>query len=90
MNSLMASAVSPYREMLAYETLWGQRNQSLRTLAEMFKRERVLPSELLRPELAGSDVEELRERVESLLRSKAGFSVAVHGAFQYPASGMRS
>ena len=80
----MANAVSPYREMVAYETLWGQQNQSLRTLAEMFKRERVLPSELLRPELAREATEELRERVETLLLSKTGFSVAVHGAFQYP------
>jgi DNA processing protein len=80
----MANAVSPYREMVAYETLWGQQNQSLRKLAELFKRERVLPSELLRPDLAGCPTEELQARVESLLRSKTGFSVAVHGAFQYP------
>ena len=39
----MANAVSPYREMVAYETLWGQQNQSLRTLAEMFREDVSTP-----------------------------------------------
>jgi len=70
--------------MIAYETLWGQQNQSLRTLAEVFKHAHLLPSQILGTDLFGSPVEALRKRVEDFLRKKTGFSVAVHGAFQYP------
>lgn len=84
MNDVLANAVSPYREMIAYETLWGQQSQSLRTLAEQFKKERLLPSQILAQEFQFGKVEDIRQSVENYLRNKRGFSVAVHGDFQYP------
>jgi DNA processing protein len=79
LNSLK-NTISPYEEMIAYEALWSQQNQSLKTLSELFKRDRSLPSQILQRDLFGDDI----NRVKEFLKSKSGFSVAIHGDFQYP------
>lgn len=79
LNSLK-NTISPYEEMIAYEALWSQQNQSLKTLSELFKRDRALPSQILQRDLFGDDI----NRVKEFLKSKNGFSVAIHGDFQYP------
>lgn len=79
--NILDNTISPHEEMIAYETLWSKQNQSLKSLSELFKRERLLPSQILKRDLFGND---LQERVREFLKSKKGFSVAVHGDFQYP------
>jgi DNA processing protein len=75
--------VSPFEEMLAYEVLWSARNQSLKTLSNLFKTHRVLPSDLLE-ENGPSNLQQSCEAVRNFLAQKRGFSVSVHGDFQYP------
>jgi DNA processing protein len=79
LNSLK-NTISPYEEMIAYETLWNKQNQSLKTLSELFKHDRALPSQILQRSLFDDDINTIRE----FLKSKSGFSVAIHGDFQYP------
>jgi DNA processing protein len=80
MLSSLKNTISPYEEMIAYEALWSQQNQSLKTLSELFKHDRGLPSQILQRDLFGDDI----NRVKEFLKSKSGFSVAIHGDFQYP------
>lgn len=84
MTRRFTNTISPREEMLAYETLWGQPHQSVKTLAELFKQERSLPSELFRRQNRLGALAQLREDVEKFLHGKSGFSVAIHGDFQYP------
>jgi DNA processing protein len=79
LNSLK-NTISPYEEMVAYEALWSQQNQSLKTISELFKRDRALPSQILQRDLFGENI----HKIEDFLKSKRGFSVAIHGDFQYP------
>jgi DNA processing protein len=82
-DSPLVNTVSPFEEMLAYETLWGQRNQTLKRLATLFKTRHVLPSQLL-SEQADLLTPELTPKVRQFLESKRGFSVSVHGDYVYP------
>lgn len=84
MTNLLENIISPYEEMVAYETLWGQHNQSLRRLSELFKRDRALPSKILEHDLFDHEADALKKKVKNYLSDKKGFSVAVHGAYQYP------
>jgi len=79
--NILNNTLSPFEEMVAYETLWSRQNQSLRTLYDLFKRERALPSQILKSDLF---IDDLQDQVRDFLKSKKGFSVAVHGDFQYP------
>ena len=79
--NILENTISPYEEMIAYETLWSQRDQSLKTLADLFKHERALPSQILKRDLFNED---LQKKVSEFLKEKRGFSVSVHGDFQYP------
>jgi len=84
MTSSFKNFLSPFEEMVAYETLWGAQDESLRTIANRFKKEKVLPTELLRREQDLIDIEKIEQKVRSFLKHKSGFSVSVHGGFQYP------
>ena len=84
MNAFLKNTISPYEEMLAYETLWGQQNQTLKTLAVLFKKNRGVPSHLLHSQGDSSLISELTPKVEKFLSEKSGFSVSVHGDFSYP------
>jgi DNA processing protein len=86
MNAFFSNALSPHAEMVSYETLWGMPSMSLKSISELFKKHQVLPSQLLDIEssshLTGLDA--LRDDVERFLAPIRGFSVSVHGCFQYP------
>jgi DNA processing protein len=87
MNNRLKNTVSLFEEMVAYETLWGLPNQSLKTISGLFVTNQVLPSELLQEYAKNhllSDVDELKREVQGYLKEFNGFSVCVNGAFQYP------
>jgi DNA processing protein len=84
MKDLLHNTLSPYEEMVAYETLWAIRNESLRTIATVFKKYSLPPSEILQKKIGAEQVHNLRSQVTEYLKAKSGFSVSVHGAFQYP------
>jgi DNA processing protein len=72
--------------MLAYETLWSMRSQSLKTLSDRFKQHPVTPSRLLEidrsEQLNPSD--ELKHLVRDYVEKISGFSVCLHGSTFYP------
>lgn len=75
--------ISPYEEMVAYETLWGmQKSLSFKRLAELFQNEDILPSQMLQRE-GDLFISELKDKVENYLSTKNGFSVCIRGDFQY-------
>lgn len=80
MQNILNNTISPFEEMVAYETLWSQRNQSLKKLSNIFKSSRALPSQILERDLFNDDFLKVKE----FLKSKSGFSIAIHGDFQYP------
>jgi DNA processing protein len=84
MTELLPNTVSPRTEMISYETLWGMRNESFKTIADLFKTYKALPSEIYRMQASLHDLRSLREEVEDYLSRLRGFGVAVNGAFQYP------
>ena len=48
MESLLSKAVSPREEMTAFETLWGMKGASHKTVAALFEKQRGLPSHVLK------------------------------------------
>jgi len=86
---IIENAISPYAEMLAYETLWALQGVSLKTIAEWVKQNPVVPSKLLRAkegEVLFSEVAAIRDQVAAFLATiKEPFSICVHGTFEYPA-----
>ncbi len=89
MEGLRRKTVSLYEEMLAYETLWALHGETLKSIAEAFRSNPVLPSALL--DIYASErleVETVRDEVErwieEFLDSFSAFTVAVRGAYQYP------
>lgn len=90
MKALLENAVSLRQEMTAYETLWGMSNATQKSIADLFQKHPGLPSRLIdalkRDQLF---VEELYQTVRDFVESLSGFSVALHGAFQYP-QGLRA
>lgn len=85
---LIQNAISPRDEMLAYETLWAIDKVSLKTIAEWFKANPLVPSKLLRLKESAelfSELPALRAKVAEYLKTiDVPFSVCVHGTFQYP------
>lgn len=85
---IIENAISPYAEMLAYETLWALQGVSLKTIAEWVKKHPVVPSKLLRAkesEVLFSEVAGIRDQVAAFLQTiKDPFSICVHGTYQYP------
>lgn len=82
-NDFRSSAISPLKEMGAYEALWLRKGTSFKSLAEMFRKNlAAIPSDFV------SEVEasECANRVLAVM-SDAGvrdFGVRVHGAGEYP------
>lgn len=85
MTTLLERAVSLREEMTAYETLWGMRDSTQKKIAALFQQHQGLPSRVFtqvrRDQLF---LDDLYDTVKSFVGSLSGFSVAVHGAFQYP------
>lgn len=77
--------ISPYDEMVAYETLWALQKQTLKKLSEMFKTAHTLPTEILAQQAdLFDDVKALRTEVVKTLSNKKGFSVCCNGDYHYP------
>ena len=76
-------AVSPFREMGAYEALWSERDASFKSLYERFaERPGSVPSDFIPPTEAEACAHFVKRRFE-----EAGvetFGVRVHGAGEYP------
>jgi DNA processing protein len=83
-----ANVVSPWLEMKSWETLWGLRNQTQKTICELFQRfgtklpsetlERVRASELFPSTDIESAVEAFLQKLHTV------FSVCLSGTFHYP------
>lgn len=78
-----ARAVSPLKELGAYEALWDAPDASFKRLSEKFaERPGAIPSDFVPEEMAEKFAAFVRERFE---RASVGrFGVRVHGAGEYP------
>ena len=86
MNVIVGNVVSPYEEMVAYETLWAKRGVDLKEISSMFEANNVLPS-VLYEQKKTEDMflyNDLEQKVREYLKTLSGFSVSVYGTFQYP------
>ena len=76
-------AVSPFREMGAYEALWCQQEATFSSLAKRFAdRPGSLPSDYVEPDEAHECARFVTKRFEQA--AIKGFGVRVHGAGEYP------
>ncbi len=78
-----ARAISPLRELGAYETLWEEPDASFKALSEKFAgRPGALPSDFVPPDEASERAAFVQERFRQadIIR----FGVRVHGAGEYP------
>ena len=78
---VLENTVSPYEEMVAYESLLALHGETLKSISKRLKKEELLPSELAEKVKIPDS---LLRKVAEYLRSKEGFSVLVERAFQYP------
>ncbi len=76
-------AVSPFREMGAYEALWSESKASFKRVADRFREHPgALPSDFVPQDVA---IEFARRTVEALSAAGVGhFGVRIHGAGEYP------
>ncbi len=78
-------AISPTREMGAYEALWLEDGATFRRLAQRFEtRPDALPSAFVSPERADEAARDVRERL--LKSGTIAFDVCVNGMDSYPGS----
>ena len=81
------SAVSPLRELGAYEALWNTTSASFKSLAKKFATiPDSVPSDFIEPSLADKYAQQVRETLQE--RGITRFGVRVYGAGEYP-SGLR-
>lgn len=94
-GSLIFSSISPYAEMIAYETLWAIDGMTESKLSELFSSNNALPSSVLDQlkksskqlsfEQNTSDISVVQEKVRKFIEPKLGtFSIVVNRDFQYP------
>src|ERR1700744_2013197 len=77
-------AVSPLRELGAYEALWDNPDASFKTISEKFAASPgALPSDFVSPRKAQECADFVRERFRAAHIDR--FGVRVHGAGEYPA-----
>ncbi len=82
-NHFLESAVSPQKEMAAYEALWCEPKASFKTIADKFRQaQNALPSDLVSPET----VETYRQLLKQVLDKfrMDSFGIRVHGVNEYP------
>ena len=78
-----ARAVSPFREMGAYESLWSDRHTTFRSLSERFRlHPGSVPSDFVPREDAYACAAFVKQRLEAAEITR--FGVCVHGAGEYP------
>jgi DNA processing protein len=77
-------AISPFRELGAYETLWQEDKASFRSIAEKFaSHPGAVPSDFVPAAKAEQNAESVYEKLRDAEVDK--FGVRVHGAAEYPA-----
>ncbi len=82
-NEFMSHALSPLREMAAYEALWAEKGSSFKVIADKFRQAPgTVPSELV-PE---PRIDELTEVIKGILEKYhvENLGVRVHGSGEYP------
>ncbi len=78
-----AIAVSPFREMGAYEALWRRKGTTFRVLARQFAQcPGKLPSDFVPEDEALQYAEAVQDRFSEA--GLSGYGVRVHGAGEYP------
>lgn len=78
-----ARAVSPMKEMGAYEALWDEQGATFKTISEKFSSAPgALPSDLVTPSRASDYAAFVMKRFEDAVIKR--FGVRVHGAGEYP------
>lgn len=82
MQMVLKNTISPFEEIVAYETLLVMPNKSLKSITTMLKQH--LPSETLKIKSDFFDTPKLRDDVVKFISNKKGFSVSINGDFQYP------
>lgn len=82
-NHFLESAVSPQKEMAAYEALWCEPKASFKTIADKFRQaQNALPSDLVSPETVET-YQQLLKQVLDKFRMDS-FGIRVHGVNEYP------
>lgn len=84
-KKLFEHIMSPWEEMVAWETLWAEPGMSEKQMTQIFeKNNHRLPSEVV-SELYGNKTPLQQNDVEKFLKSKIGnFAVCTYGNFNYP------
>ena len=78
-----ARAVSPFREMGAYEALWSDRRTTFKSLSEQFARyPGSVPSDFVPRQEAYTCAAFVKQRFETAAITR--FGICVHGAGEYP------
>jgi len=82
-KSDILGAVSPMREMGAYEALWDQQGASFKKIADLFRK---YPNSLPSDHVTEDDVEEYLDKTKRLITQYGvlKFGVRVHGGGEYP------
>ncbi|MFC1944845.1 DNA-processing protein DprA [Chloroflexota bacterium] len=86
MSIEMKNYVSPYEEVVAYETLWAQQSIAPKHIASMFIGSDLLPSELyeIKKKEDLFNYLDLENQVKAYVKNLRGFSVCINKTFQYP------
>jgi len=81
-NFLGVESISPLLEMGAYEALWTRKGTTFKRLAEMFREDQRLPSELVPADQA----QDMASRVMDIMKGAPvpRFGVRVHRDVEYP------
>lgn len=82
-NYFLESAVSPQKEMAAYEALWCEPKATFKSIADKFRQARdALPSHLVLPETIEKYQQLLKQVLE--IYHVESFGIRVHGINEYP------
>lgn len=82
-SSIFSNILSPYEEMIAFESLWAKQGMTEKIMSELFSSKKT-PSEVLREQYGLLESPE-KKKVEEFLAKKLGkFGVCVNGSFNYP------
>ncbi len=80
------NVISPYEEMIAYETLWAEQGASLKTIHEKLNLTNLLPSQALYEKNDFFYTHDNSEIKDYLTTKKGSFSIMVKGNAEYPNS----
>lgn len=83
---LLKSAISLLEEMASYETLWGRQSATQKSVAELFQQHHQARPSVILNALRSQEMylDALYQEVLAFVETLNGFSVSVHGTFQYP------